>query len=880
MEEFIAFIQHTHWDWCWWHTEEESRIALLDVMMKILEALEKGYAKYFLLDGQCSIVETYLELRPEDRDRVAKLVREGKLFVGPWYTQPDLYIVSGESIVRNLLIGYKVCRELNVPCMDVAYIPDSFGLPPHLPAILSRFNLRALVFSRGLSPQHLRTLGNEFLWCSIDGSCILAIFIPTGYLNAGMLGVDWKTICRLRRYLTLPLQLWSYASEIHLNEPAPNLDRALTTLRQIVDVSRMFSRSGIHVVMNGVDRKSIQLKILPVLNELERILGLRIEVLSLPKLVEVIASKCRNLEKYVGELRGSSYMNILCSYLSSRPSIKQVLFLVERLLYAYLEPLASTFGKLLPIDVWREIEKLWKELLKLHSHDIVCGTITDEPFVISLGRAYSLLKSVATLVNDIMTRIASHAKHRPSLVVMNPLPYHLVVPVEIAVYPFSRDVAEQYLVNGKPLEPIHQEIALPRFCTVLKLEPLSISVIPLTKSSSVDTKPIMEVRGTTIVGKKCIYRIAFDYEHKMFSIYRGDEHLFDLRIVDEVDVGDLYNSDVLEDTTTSASSTVDRMEIYEGDSVSWLRVWMRLPTPHGIENDVCIQLITYSEVPRIDVKIRFLNRVCNHRVSLVVDFPDRVRIVAYTPFLAIERNYEVLDFEEEIVDSHPFQEWLAIQGRDRGVIVATRGLYEYRLKRLATRSRIYVTLLRSVEWLAQYVSTRRVLAGPRFRTPKACELGEHFFELCLVPYQGDFEGVLPIVKSFVYPPIAALVDGPRNEALDRYVTSLISIEPSWLELYALKRCEWDENSLVIRLVNPLPKECMAKIVFRGLRGSEVCYANLKEEIAECRPFTEIVEIPMRSGAIETLVVKNAYVDTRLFKEFNNRSSSSMSSVDT
>ncbi len=36
---------------------------------------------------------------------IVDLINNNQLGVGPWYTQPDEFLVSGEALVRNLLYG-------------------------------------------------------------------------------------------------------------------------------------------------------------------------------------------------------------------------------------------------------------------------------------------------------------------------------------------------------------------------------------------------------------------------------------------------------------------------------------------------------------------------------------------------------------------------------------------------------------------------------------------------------------------------------------------------------------------------------------------------------------------------------------------------------
>ncbi len=118
MAKNVHVVPHMHWDREWYFTTEESRILLVYDMEEILTMLETNPDyPYYVMDGQTAILEDYFAVKPENRNRVKKLVQEGKLIIGPWYTQTDEMVVGAESIVRNLLYGMRDCREIGEPMM-------------------------------------------------------------------------------------------------------------------------------------------------------------------------------------------------------------------------------------------------------------------------------------------------------------------------------------------------------------------------------------------------------------------------------------------------------------------------------------------------------------------------------------------------------------------------------------------------------------------------------------------------------------------------------------------------------------------------------------------------------------------------------------------
>src|SRR5207248_69394 len=86
----------------------EERGAVAD----LLALLESDPSARFVLDGQTVLVEDALAVRPDWASRLEAAVRRGQLEVGPWYVLADELIPSGESLLRNLLLGARDARRL------------------------------------------------------------------------------------------------------------------------------------------------------------------------------------------------------------------------------------------------------------------------------------------------------------------------------------------------------------------------------------------------------------------------------------------------------------------------------------------------------------------------------------------------------------------------------------------------------------------------------------------------------------------------------------------------------------------------------------------------------------------------------------------------
>ena len=136
----------------------------------------------FTLDGQAIVLEDYLDTRPENEGRLRALLESGRLEVGPSYVLPDELLVGAEPLVRNLLMGRAVCRRFGAEPAPVGYMPDSFGHPLQLPQILAGFGIDSFIFSRGLGDQ-IDEVGVVFRWRSPDGSEVRAFQQLPPYSN-------------------------------------------------------------------------------------------------------------------------------------------------------------------------------------------------------------------------------------------------------------------------------------------------------------------------------------------------------------------------------------------------------------------------------------------------------------------------------------------------------------------------------------------------------------------------------------------------------------------------------------------------------------------------------------------------------------------------
>jgi alpha-mannosidase len=732
-------VPHTHWDREWYVPFEDFQLRLASVVDEVIDVLESDSSfPCFTLDGQAIVLEDYLEARPDNEGRLRALLRSGRLEVGPSYVLPDELLVGAEPLVRNLLMGRAVCRRFGAEPAPVGYMPDSFGHPLQLPQILAGFGMDSFIFSRGLGDE-IDEVGVVFRWRSPDGSEVRAFQQLPSYSNFNVPGPD------------APARI-DYIAERF----GPALQRACVDEVLLCD---------------GEDHRRIRRDLPALCSELEhRFPGTSFTIARYSDYVAAVDAD--DLPAHTGELLGSRLQNVLRGVNSARLYLKRDNERAERRL---LE--VETLGALRTLETGErfpaaDFRLAWRELLKCHPHDSICGCSCDEVHRDMVVRYELLERTVRQLQRRALGAFAVDSDATAGVV--NPLPDR------------RRGVVE---LPG--MEP-----------AVVELDGFSARPVALTpKAPAAELHPH---HGAAIESDSLRVEAVPDGTLTLLDKMTGRrfEHLHGLE--DEPDVGDLYNFCPVDAEITWRSESATARILRDGPLVHELEVRVTAGEAVAVTVTTVVRLI--DGIRRVEFVTTIDNDAEDHRLRAVFPVAEPSDVRAEGQFALVHRP---------LVPEPPKAEWCEPPDATQHTLGAvalgelaliTKGLPEYEARPGTTGSELCLTLLRCVGTISRpggAIATRPVCAGPPTQTPDGQCLGRHRFEYAVLPGADalDDAELLRASQDYRY----GFLVTPQPVRID----PSLSVEGD-VVFSCLKGAE-DGDGLILRCYNPKASPASAEI---------------------------------------------------------------------
>ena len=877
MNAHLLIVPHSHWDREWYDTYENFRFYLVQFMDDLIESLERDHAiPGFLLDGQMILVDDYLEIKPEMKGRFARLAGGGRITLGPWYVQPDEFLVSGESLVRNLQIGIAAARGFGEPMME-GYVPDTFGHIPQLPQILRGVGIGTFYAMRGLGAD-VEELGSEFLWEAPDGSSVRTHYLVESYSNGGVIARTPEE------------------SVLHHGKTV-----SYDTLYELIGRMERRSKAPVLLILNGSDHTALQANLSTTVAALSRSVPARLGLLE--DYSREIDGARLDLKHISGELRYGRYHPILKGVFSARTYLKQLNSAAEEHLSVEAERfsvMASASG--LPM---REPFLLyaWKRLIENHAHDSICGCSVDrvhDEVVTRLRKSLEVSKAVADEAIQRLAVLVCRQKTRAEgeipIVVFNPSPWARSGSTSVTVHPllesplgarrFGFSNAERdftldscrlendrgegipFTVGGSEVTvkdmllrrkvlysdtlSFHAEELPPMGYRVYTLKSLQTATVSTAAGGAPTSDGLLApapVDSASAVLDNGLVRVTVgrDGTFTLRDIQSGFERAGLNEIVDDGDAGDEYTFSPPRQQSLFSSKELawtirrtDRSILAAADFV----------LPAGLSDDragrsqdtVGCRLETRLDLEPgsrlVRITTTFDNACLDHRLRarFATGLPCD-QSVAETPFGLVRRPTTPegnADDREWLSNSHAQRRFAAVEAESFSFILYNKGLPEYEV---TPDGEMYLTLLRGVGWLSRDdLSLRPGQVGPELPTPGAQCIGRQTFQYAVAVLDGPAvdTSAFRLAEEYIHPLRAQAVQTALPVSGNISFESLLSIEGDGVVVSALRP---RGAHVTLRLFNPTKRQSTFTAHW-GVPISRVESTNLLEEEGDSIPLID------------------------------------------
>lgn len=173
---WMGIIGHSHIDTAWLWTLAETWRKCARTFSSVLNLMEQ-YPEFIFLQSQPCQTDMIRREYPGIFKRIQNMVKAGRWEPnGAMWVEPDCNIPSGESFVRQLLVGQAATREMFGYTSDTLWLPDVFGYSAALPQILQGCNVKYFCTTKIAWNDTTRFPYDTFTWKGIDGTPVLAHF--------------------------------------------------------------------------------------------------------------------------------------------------------------------------------------------------------------------------------------------------------------------------------------------------------------------------------------------------------------------------------------------------------------------------------------------------------------------------------------------------------------------------------------------------------------------------------------------------------------------------------------------------------------------------------------------------------------------------------
>jgi len=703
--KIFCVISHTHWDREWYMPLEQFRHRLVDLMDRLLIILAEQPEYIFHLDAQTVVLEDYLAVRPEKREELRRYISRRRLMIGPFFLQNDFYLVSGESTVRNLLEGQKLCREFGGSA-KTGYAADQFGNASQLPQILRGFGIDNFVFGRGFSQCDTAADGTvtpkktptEFIWKGPDGSEVLAIHMRHWYNNTQRFSADTDKALRFLRAMTAPYDDELTATPYLLLMNGVDHLEAQGDIREVIDRVQEKLEDGEHFVQYNMDDYVDAVKAYVDENGVQ-------------------------LQTVEGEMRVDQGLTTLQGTLSSRSYLKTANVEAQTLLENRLEPLYAMLERYGMKGVYPHdrLVYTWKNIIRNHPHDSICGCSTDAVHRHMENRYSEIFEFAEEQLHRGMLTAAEHtamarnAGERDYIItVANTLSTPLRGAVEVQLKMLVSDEMENFRIvdgDGNDVEfavvskvnrdtAVYSPINLPGWLNVYdytiqldagEVAPFAFKSFLVTAGKTMPAVAAFDASLPTVIeNDRLTVTVTADGKVDITDRKSGRVIADCLRLEDREDAGDSYMfvpkghaplySDDWKKTVTLTEHTALKQSVkidYTMDLPLFYDEAAGKRSDETATSSLSLELTLYRGRPFVDMVYTLNNASRDHHLALCVD-ADIAPVESYadSAFDVVRRTGD-MHYYTTPIKIDPNASFAALQQDGKGIAVFTAGTHEY-----------------------------------------------------------------------------------------------------------------------------------------------------------------------------------------------------------
>ena len=389
-------IGHTHIDVAWLWSLDQTREKVQRTFSTILMLMRK-YPDFIFMTSQAQLLEFFFEEAPKElQDELRMRVKEGRFEVeGGMWLEADCNLISGESMVRQLLFGKRYFKKEFDVDSHILWLPDVFGYSASMPQILQKSGVDRFVTSKISWNDTNQMPHDTFMWQGIDGTEIFTHFLTAQDKVRGGHPSNFTT------YVGIPeprqiMGTWDRYQDKHLNNEIINTfgygdGGGGPTAEHIEKIRRM--EAGIPGCANTkIDRAESFLE----------------------RLYEK-ASKNDKLAKWNGDLYLEFHRGTYTSIAKNKRNNRKAEFLMMNTEWL------SSFASILCGEEYDEslIDECWKTILLNQFHDIIPGSSIKQVYEDSDKEYEALFAKAGGLFDRLKTEIAKQIS-KAGTVVFNP----------------------------------------------------------------------------------------------------------------------------------------------------------------------------------------------------------------------------------------------------------------------------------------------------------------------------------------------------------------------------------------------------------------------------------------------------------------------------